>query len=93
MYIYNQAYNICLNLWQKENNKNKDLPKELKSYRNAVSYDTIVKRALRLRKLSFSTVVTQQARINFSAFAPNLSKRTIQNCCVIAICNSAYHLS
>ena len=29
MYIYNQAYNICLNLWQKENSKNKDLPKEL----------------------------------------------------------------
>lgn len=24
MYIYNQAYNICLNLWQKENSKNKD---------------------------------------------------------------------
>ena len=31
MYIYNQAYNICLNLWQKENSKNKDLPKELKT--------------------------------------------------------------
>lgn len=65
MFIYNQAYNICLNLWHKENNKNKDLPKELKNYRRAVSYDTVVKRALRLRKLSFSTVVTQQARINF----------------------------
>ncbi len=65
MFIYNQAYNICLNLWHKENNKNKNLPKELKKYRSAVSYDTVVKRALRLRKLSFSTVVTQQARINF----------------------------
>ena len=65
MYIYNQAYNICLNLWQKECDKNKDLPKEDKVYRNAVSYDTVIKRALRLRKLSFSTVVTQQARINF----------------------------
>ena len=31
MYIYNQAYNICLNLWQKENDKNKNLPKELKT--------------------------------------------------------------
>ena len=31
MYIYNQAYNICLNLWQKENSKNKDLPKENKT--------------------------------------------------------------
>ncbi len=78
MYIYNQAYNICLNLWQKENNKNKDLPKELKSYRNAVSYDTIVKRALRLRKLSFSTVVTQQARINFlKAVKKAFSKETV----------------
>ncbi len=65
MYIYNQAYNICLNLWQKENSKNKDLPKENRVFRNAVSYDTVIKRALRLRKLSFSTVVTQQARINF----------------------------
>ncbi len=26
MYIYNQAYNICLNLWQKEIDYNKDLP-------------------------------------------------------------------
>jgi len=65
MYIYNQAYNIWLNLWQKENSKNKDLPKENRVFRNAVSYDTVIKRALRLRKLSFSTVVTQQARINF----------------------------
>jgi putative transposase len=65
MFIYNQAYNICLNLWHKENKKNKDISKELKKYRSAVSYDTIVKRALKFRKLSFSTVVTQQARINF----------------------------
>ena len=81
MYIYNQAYNICLNLWQKENSKNKDLPKENRVFRNAVSYDTVIKRALRLRKLSFSTVVTQQARINFlkavkKAFSKdNISKR------------------
>jgi len=65
MYIYNQAYNICLNLWQKEIDYNKDLPKEDKSFRNLTSYDKVVKRALRFRKLSFSTVVTQQARINF----------------------------
>ncbi len=65
MYIYNQAYNICLNLWQKEIDYNKDLPKEDKTFRNPTSYDKIVKRALRFRKLSFSTVVTQQARINF----------------------------
>ena len=78
MYIYNQAYNICLNLWQKENDKNKNLPKENRVFRNAVSYDSVVKRALRLRKLSFSTVVTQQARINFlKAVKKAFSKETI----------------
>lgn len=78
MYIYNQAYNICLNLWQKENDKNKNLSKELRTFRNAVSYDSVVKRALRLRKLSFSTVVTQQARINFlKAVKKAFSKETI----------------
>ncbi len=80
MYIYNQAYNICLNLWQKENDRNKKLSKENKVYRNAVSYDTVVKRALRLRKLSFSTVVTQQARINFlKAVKKAFSKETVAN--------------
>ena len=78
MYIYNQAYNICLNLWQKENSKNKNLLKENRVFRNAVSYDSVVKRALRLRKLSFSTVVTQQARINFlKAVKKAFSKETI----------------
>lgn len=65
MYIYNQAYNICLNLWQKESEKNKTLFKEDRIYRKAVSYDRVVKRVLRFRKISFSTVVTQQAKINF----------------------------
>jgi putative transposase len=65
MFVYNQAYNICLNLWQKEQEKNKNLPKEQKVYRKATSYDKVVKRALRYRKISFKTVVTQQARINF----------------------------
>ncbi len=78
MYIYNQAYNICLNLWQKELDYNKDLPKEDKSFRNLTSYDKVVKRSLRLRKLSFSTVVTQQARINFlKAVKKAFSKETI----------------
>jgi putative transposase len=78
MFIYNQAYNICLNLWHKENSKNKDLAKELKKYRSAVSYDTVVKRALRLRRFSFSTVVTQQARINFlKAVKRAFSKDTV----------------
>ena len=78
MYIYNQAYNIFLNLWQKENSKNKKLDKEDRVFRNAVSYDTVVKRALRLRKLSFSTVVTQQARINFlKAVKKSFSKENV----------------
>lgn len=78
MYIYNQAYNICLNLWQKENDRNKDLPKETRVFRKAVSYDRVIKRALKLRKLSFSTVVTQQARINFlKAVKKAFSKDTI----------------
>lgn len=54
-----------MNLWKKENDKNKKLGKEDRVFRNAVSYDKVVKRAFKLRKLSFSTVVTQQARINF----------------------------
>ena len=65
MFVYNQAYNICVNLFKKESFKNKDLDKNDRTYRKAVSYDTIVKRALRFRKIKFSTVVTQQARINF----------------------------
>ena len=78
MFIYNQAYNICLNLWNKENDRNKDLPKELKKFRSSVSYDTVVKRALKLRKLSFLTVVTQQARINFlKAVKKAFSKDTV----------------
>ncbi len=65
MFVYNQSYNICLNLWKKESEKNRNLEKEEKKYRKATSYDTVVKRALSLRKISFKTVVTQQARINF----------------------------
>jgi len=65
MFVSNQAYNICLNLFKKQSNKNQKLEKENRVYKTAVQYDKIVKRALRLRKISFSTVVTQQARINF----------------------------
>lgn len=65
MYIYNQAYNICNNLWLKENEKNKKLAYEDRVFRKAVSYDKVVKRALNFRKLSYKTVVLQQARINF----------------------------
>ncbi len=65
MFVYNQTYNICNNLWLKENEKNKKLNKEDRDYRKAVNYDSVVKRALSLRKIKFKTVVTQQGRINF----------------------------
>ena len=65
MFVSNQAYNICLNLFKKQSNKNQNIEKENKVYKTAVQYDKIVKRALKFRKISFSTVVTQQARINF----------------------------
>ena len=65
MFVYNQAYNICLNLWQKESDRNKKLEKQDRRYRRAVSYDRVVKRVLRARKVSIKTVVTQQARVKF----------------------------
>ncbi len=78
MFVYNQAYNICLNLWQKEQEKNKNFPKEHRVHRKATSYDAVVKRALRFRKIPFKTVVTQQVRINFlKAVKKAFSKDTI----------------
>jgi len=78
MFVYNQAYNICLNLWQKEQQKNKNLFKENRTYRSSVKYDSVVKRALRARKISIKTVVAQQARINFlKAVKKAFSKETI----------------
>jgi len=65
MFIYNQAYNICLNLWKEEQERNKTLPKEKQTYRKAKEIDQEVKNILKARKLEFKTVVLQQARINF----------------------------
>ena len=31
MFVYNQAYNICLNLWLKEQNRNKNLEKKIEN--------------------------------------------------------------
>ncbi len=64
MFIYNQAYNICLNLQQKQWEKNKELSKKERTYFKASEIDLKVKEALNKRDLSFKTVVTQQARIN-----------------------------
>jgi len=64
MFIYNQTYNICLNLQQEQWELNKELPKKDRVYFKASEIDTKVKEALNKRELSFKTVVTQQARIN-----------------------------
>lgn len=63
-FIYNQAYNICLNLQQEQWHKNKDLPKKDRIYMKASEIDTKVKSALKQRNLSYKSVTTQQARIN-----------------------------
>lgn len=63
-FIYNQAYNICLNLQQEQWNLNKNLDKKDRTYLKAVDIDTKVKLALKQRELSYKSVVTQQARIN-----------------------------
>ena len=65
MFIYNQAYNICINLWKEEQEKNKTLPKEKQTHKKPKEIDQEVKNILKARKLEFKTVVTQQARINF----------------------------
>ncbi|EPO3815538.1 RNA-guided endonuclease InsQ/TnpB family protein [Campylobacter coli] len=63
-FIYNQAYNICLNIQKEQWNINKDLDKKERIYLKAKEIDSKVKEVLRKRELSFKTVVTQQARIN-----------------------------
>jgi putative transposase len=64
MFISNQAYNICVNLKQKEWEANKDLEKNERKYLKATELDSIVKKQLRERNLPFKTVTTQQARKN-----------------------------
>lgn len=63
-FIYNQAYNICLNLQQEQWHKNKDLPKKDRIYMKASQIDEKIKSALKQRNLSYKSVTTQQARIN-----------------------------
>lgn len=63
-FIYNQAYNICLNLQQEQWQKNKDLDKKDRIYMKASEIDTKVKSALKQRDLNYKSVTTQQARIN-----------------------------
>ncbi|ELZ6684056.1 helix-turn-helix domain-containing protein, partial [Campylobacter coli] len=63
-FIYNQAYNICLNLQQEQWLKNKELDKKERTYLSATQIDNQVKLALKARNLEFKSVVAQQARIN-----------------------------
>ena len=64
MFISNQAYNICLNLKQKEWESNKDLEKKDRKYLKPAQIDKIVKDKLSEINLPFKTVTTQQARKN-----------------------------
>lgn len=59
IFIYNQAYNICLNLQQEQWETNKELSKKDRTYFKASEIDAKVKEALNKRELSFKTVVTQ----------------------------------
>lgn len=63
-FIYNQAYNIILDLQKKQMQINKNLDKSQRTYLTAVQLDNKVKEILRQRELAFKSVVTQQARIN-----------------------------
>ncbi|BCD47246.1 IS200/IS605 family element transposase accessory protein TnpB [Helicobacter suis] len=63
-FIYNQAYNICLNLQQEQYNTNKTLEKSQRQWSSSSALDTKIKYHLKQRDLSFSSVVAQQSRIN-----------------------------
>ena len=63
-FIYNQAYNICLDLQNKTWNENKDKNKEERIYPKSSELDFKIKQALKNRNLSFKTVIAQRARIN-----------------------------
>ena len=63
-FIYNQAYNIILDLQKKTYEQNKYKDKKDKTYLKASEIDLKVKLALKQRGLPFKSVVAQQARIN-----------------------------
>lgn len=64
MFVYNQAFNICLNIQRSIWEKNKNLPKKERTFLKASDIDTHVKVALNNRNLPFKSVVAQQARMN-----------------------------
>ncbi|AFI05235.1 IS606 transposase (plasmid) [Helicobacter cetorum MIT 99-5656] len=63
-FVYNQAYNICLNLQQEQYEKNKDLPTKQRKWQKSSELDSAIKHHLKARNLSFSSVVAQQSRMN-----------------------------
>ena len=63
-FIYNQAYNIVLDLQKKEFELNKNKDKKDRTYLKPSQIDFKVKEILKKRDLPFKTVITQQARIN-----------------------------
>ncbi len=63
-FVYNQAYNIGLNLQQEQYEKNKDLPPKERKWKKSSELDKAIKHHLNARGLSFSSVITQQARMN-----------------------------
>ena len=63
-FIYNQAYNICLDLQNKIWNENKEKPKEERIYPKSSELDFKIKQALKNRDLQFKTVIAQRARMN-----------------------------
>ena len=63
-FIYNQAYNICLDLQNQTWNDNKDKPKEERVYLKSSELDFKIKQVLKNRELPFKTVIAQRARIN-----------------------------
>ena len=63
-FIYNQAYNICLDLQNKFWNNNKEKPKEERIYPKSSELDFKIKQALKNRNLPFKTVIAQRARMN-----------------------------
>ena len=50
IFISNQAYNICLNIFLKQSNKNQNIEKENRVYKTAVQFDKIVKEPCNLEK-------------------------------------------
>jgi len=63
-FIYNQAYNICLDLQNETWKNNRDKPKEERIYPKSSELDFKIKQALKNRDLSFKTVIAQRARMN-----------------------------